>query len=383
MEMEMNPVFLLMHHIEVLNLTGSLIEEVDPVDKLEYINFIENLTVLELGENQVLSWNKTIFGNNPKLQRFSMANNGHDIILTEEMNNDFFNNTRLEHLDLSRNTFICSEQVAKFVKLALDRSANLTIQDYNNGSGYFCMDIHEEGQPYSFYNFTTKGFDMYEGVDQTVIRTSWTMVLVGVAVGLVVSSLLVFTLYRQRWYIRYHLLRKKVNREGPFAYDAFISYAKEDENWVMDHLVPQMEAEGVKLCLHTRDFQVGKSIIENIADSIDASRKVVLVLSQQYTASQWCMFEAHMSQHRLVQDNRQSLVLVKLEELETKRMTKEMKYLVSSLTYLAWPQKGATEQADFWRKLVVTFLKKSNSFSIEDKDIASFTSFTDLVFDIN
>ena len=77
MEMEMNPVFLLMHHIEVnlvfisfssdktqtqrnpiqckqvLNLTGSLIEEVDPVDKLEYINFIENLTVLELGENQV------------------------------------------------------------------------------------------------------------------------------------------------------------------------------------------------------------------------------------------------------------------------------------------------------------------------------------------
>ena len=38
---------------QVLNLTGSLIEEVDPVDKLEYINFIENLTVLELGENQV------------------------------------------------------------------------------------------------------------------------------------------------------------------------------------------------------------------------------------------------------------------------------------------------------------------------------------------
>ena len=39
--------------IQVLNLTGSLIKEVNPVDKLEYINFIENLTVLELGENQV------------------------------------------------------------------------------------------------------------------------------------------------------------------------------------------------------------------------------------------------------------------------------------------------------------------------------------------
>ena len=38
---------------QVLNLTGSLIQEVNPVDKLEYINLIENLTILELGENQV------------------------------------------------------------------------------------------------------------------------------------------------------------------------------------------------------------------------------------------------------------------------------------------------------------------------------------------
>ena len=81
---------------QVLNLTGSLIQEVNPVDKLEYINLIENLTILELGENQVdlkinikidktmtammkvLSWNKTIFGHNPKLERFSMANNKSD-----------------------------------------------------------------------------------------------------------------------------------------------------------------------------------------------------------------------------------------------------------------------------------------------------------------
>ena len=135
---------------QVLNLTGSLIQEVNPVDKLEYINLIENLTILELGENQVdlminikidktmtamvkvLSWNKTIFGHNPKLERFSMANNKsdkntflitknnivttkisvrHDIILTNEMIFDFFNNTRLNHLDLSQNSFICSEQV--------------------------------------------------------------------------------------------------------------------------------------------------------------------------------------------------------------------------------------------------------------------------------
>ena len=36
-------------------------------------------------------------------------------------------------------------------------------------------------------------------------KKGWLMVLVGVAVGLVVSSLLVFTLYRQRWYIRWSI----------------------------------------------------------------------------------------------------------------------------------------------------------------------------------
>ena len=33
-------------------------------------------------------------------------------------------------------------------------------------------------------------------------------------------------------------------------------------------------------------------------------------------------------------------MLVKLEELDPLRLTKEMKYLLNSLTYLAWPQDG-------------------------------------------
>ena len=55
-----------------------------------------------------------------------------------------------------------------------------------------------------------RGFDLDAGVDQPdVIETSWTMVLVGLAVGLAVSSLLLFTLYRQRWYIRCPISNKE------------------------------------------------------------------------------------------------------------------------------------------------------------------------------
>ena len=46
---------------QVLNLTGSLIEVVNPANMLHYFNFIDNLTVLELGENQVSFLNKVLF----------------------------------------------------------------------------------------------------------------------------------------------------------------------------------------------------------------------------------------------------------------------------------------------------------------------------------
>ena len=58
----------------------------------------------------------------------------HDIILTEEMIFDFFNNTKLEHLDLSRNNFICSEQVdhpgklsALDIRLEMNKGGNVSL----------------------------------------------------------------------------------------------------------------------------------------------------------------------------------------------------------------------------------------------------------------
>ena len=62
---------------------------------------------------QVRSWLKTLFNHNPKLEEFKMAKNGLEIVLTDEMIYDFFNNTKLKHLDLSGNSFICTNQVIR------------------------------------------------------------------------------------------------------------------------------------------------------------------------------------------------------------------------------------------------------------------------------
>ena len=73
-------------------------------------------------------------------------------------------------------------------------------------------------------------------------------------------------------------------------------------------------------------------------DSIDNSRKCLLVVSRQFCESSWCMFEAHLASHRLVQENRQSLVVVRLNDIEERLLNKEMQFLLGSLTFLAWPR---------------------------------------------
>jgi hypothetical protein len=44
-----------------------------------------------------------------------------------------------------------------------------------------------------------------------------------------------------------------------YIYDGFVVYCDEDKKWAHEKLVPVLEEEyGHKLCIHYRDFQVGK-----------------------------------------------------------------------------------------------------------------------------
>ena len=52
------------------------------------------------------------------------------------------------------------------------------------------------------------------------------------------------------------------------------SYSAKNDIWVNKFLIPKLEKEDPKLkvCYHERDFAAGKSIVENIVDSLDRSR---------------------------------------------------------------------------------------------------------------
>lgn len=58
-----------------------------------------------------------------------------------------------------------------------------------------------------------------------------------------------------------------------FLFDLFVSHCRQDQGWVLEELLPTLEGFlpaglGLRLCLPGRDFEPGKDVVDNVADSM-------------------------------------------------------------------------------------------------------------------
>nr|APT35509.1 Toll-like receptor 20 [Megalobrama amblycephala] len=145
------------------------------------------------------------------------------------------------------------------------------------------------------------------------------------------------------------------NGKHQYRYDVFVSYSAKDEHWVMEELLPNLERRGppfLRLCLHSRDFQLGEDIVENITDSIYASRQTLCLVSRNYLSSNWCSLEMQLATYRLQVEHRDILILVFLEMIPSRWLSSHHRLarLVKTRTYLDWPQDPEMHEA-FWDRL--------------------------------
>ncbi|GAA6231141.1 toll-like receptor 13 [Lates japonicus] len=180
--------------------------------------------------------------------------------------------------------------------------------------------------------------------------------------SLVVLTLLTSFIYHfLRWHLAYayylflaFLYDKKRRKKGtPDHYDAFVSYNVRDEAWVYRELLPVLEGQqGWRLCLHHRDFEPGKPIIENITEAIYGSRKTICVISQNYLQSEWCSREIQMASFRLFDEHKDVLILLFLEDIPAQQLSPyyRMRSLVKKRTYLSWPKAGQ-HTGVFWMNI--------------------------------
>ncbi|KAI0217536.1 hypothetical protein LSAT2_030694 [Lamellibrachia satsuma] len=298
------------------------------------------LRTLDLRSNIIKSWNTDVFARLHHLQILNLARN--QVVSVNVAS--FSHLTSLRQLDLSLNPFACNCDLMWFVEYV--QNNNIFLNNIEGASSYTCA------SPESLH-----GVPVLRAELSPEVCVSHTDLVVTLSTAAVIAvSAIVFTLvYRGRWYIRYYifLVRSRRRRhlelaDGDFAYDAFVAHSSKDLDWVVSRLLPQVEAEGrYRLCLHQRNWPTGP-IIENIAESIEASRKIIIVMSNSFAQSHWCNVELAMASGRRLSNCRNSLVLVLLETISEENLTATLRRLLTTYTYLKWNER---EEEKFWRAL--------------------------------
>nr|UCK81502.1 Toll-like receptor 3 [Arenicola marina] len=187
-----------------------------------------------------------------------------------------------------------------------------------------------------------------------------------IAYTVVVTCAILFTalvlIYRNRYSIRFYLCttgciwkysRPSSDVERFYKYDAFVIFSSDDQDWVQKVLLPTMEQEyDLRLCVHYRDFLPGSPIAENITESLEQSRKTILVLTPSFVQSQWCLFETSMATSQMRSSTSTFVIPVILTRLSSTGMPKVLTNLMKSRTYLLWTEDFVGQQL-FMEKLVL------------------------------
>ncbi|XP_064616863.1 toll-like receptor 13 [Liolophura sinensis] len=300
---------------------------------------LPSLRELIASRNTISDWTPGVFTEAKKLEKLYMDSNNISTISEYSFPKSLLDN--LKKLNLAGNPFACTCDLMWFRNWI--RTTKVTIVALNH-TCYKCYSPKEwKHKNLLSFNPTVESC--------TVKKLNLPLILaasLGTAAVVIAITVTVFVRYRMHISYCCFLTRSKLKGD----YDAFVVYSATDRNWVIQELLARVEdEEGFKLCLYDRDFIPGTDIVDNIMVSMEASRKVILVLSDSFAASEWCEWELKMAQHKLLDERREILILVKLGDIQHRNMTNRLMLLMRDKIYIDWSDCELSRHM-FWQKLI-------------------------------
>ena len=158
-----------------------------------------------------------------------------------------------------------------------------------------------------------------------------------IVLPVLIASVIIYTCFAScAWChktVRQNLTR---NRQ----YDAFVCYCYEGQDPdFAEKIIPQEleKRHGLKLCIHRRDFKAGWDIKWNIMNAIRNSNSAIIIMSQDYINSLWCVEEFEDCYMENMKDSAFKLFVILMQPAYTLNITNEyIQSFFTKKTYLEW-----------------------------------------------
>ena len=343
-----------------------------------------NLTLLNLGYNFLSSLQPEMFQGLQNLRTLTLSFNK----ISEIQDSTFDALKHLSHLDLSGNKLktvssFVFKSLSKILTLTLSKNpwsceckylekmknftltyakritdfANLVCMMHNTSSN---MSMHYPLADVNLPDFCRNDTVIYNQTNTlsdalgSAAIAAMSTVLSVCTIGLILFAILfwhrqflkVWCFVKFGWKFDHGADDDEANR----PYDAFVSYSCHDEAFVVRELLPYLEAERqgrqpYRLCVHFRDFPVGGAIAETILSAVECSRRVIILLSDNFLNSEWCQYEFQAAHHQLLEERKNRIIMVLLHDINMDMEDQELKDFLKTRTYLKYGDPW------FWPKL--------------------------------
>ena len=338
-------------------------------DSLPAVTFQSNikLSILNLSYSHLQSIEPDAFINNKHLAVLDLSHNHLDASSLAALD---LSDNNIKHLNLSFNAL---KTLPSTVRYHFDQFHDLVLD--LSGNNFLCNCQHlgflQWIQSNAAITFVYAGDHVcYDSPGNTIhnievdsLYCNWYWEQPAVAVGcsllLFLFFLTIFVLYRKRWFIRnlvFRLQERLSHSDSDthgtsYKYDAFVLYSSIDADRLWVHYKLRSELEnvfGFRLCIHHRDFPPGLDIIDNIEDAIRSSRKVLVIISENFVNSDWCVEEVNMT----MSVDRSKFIVIMYSDvmLSPVRIPTVIRWLLETRTYIEWAE-DAQAQELFWKKL--------------------------------
>ncbi|CAC5399742.1 unnamed protein product [Mytilus coruscus] len=371
--------FIGLRNLKYLYIQNNLLGFVLPKDEDgEILRDVKKLEEIDLSLNriQLLPW--LFFRHQILLRKLTISNN-----MLDNITFDLSHMDHLMYLDISKNRLSSlSISFRDQLKAKFKQNENLKVDISENNFRCTCdnVDFVQWVSIYHPYldnlhltrcylkNTTTLNLQAAQHIYDTLKKecSSYTALIIGMVVLIAFFGSIILSglIYRHRWKIRYLYYIIKSKYQGTiktpihtdtreYKYDAFISYAENDSNFVHNNLLHKLEDEGgLHVCIHKRDFIPGKDIAANITSSIHVSRKVIIVISCHFLESYWCMFEYNMARMESIysREKENILFMIFLEQIRPGQLPLHILELVQDQSYIEYPNDEYGNTV-FWEKL--------------------------------